>query len=214
MIHPAQVDAQRPSRAGSLPRVGGALAFDFANTASGRGTPSAQEHLRTVADLLAWSVGAELLTGPEADAIRPAAGDPVWSSALRDARALRDAVHALASALAEGADAPAASLDVLRVAAGRATLSGRLARTADGRFAWRWSREAPAPNSLLGPVALSAVDVLRQADPRRIKRCPGEGCGWVFLDETKNMSRRWCEMAVCGNRHKARRFASRNAEEP
>lgn len=61
--------------------------------------------------------------------------------------------------------------------------------------------------------ALSAVELLTSPDLGRVTRCSGEGCAWLFVDASKNRSRRWCDMSVCGNRAKARRYraaASRN----
>lgn len=70
--------------------------------------------------------------------------------------------------------------------------------------------------SLAGPArsidlahatALSAVALLEPDRWRRIRIC--DSCGWLFLDRSRNGSRRWCDMTVCGNRHKARRFYER-----
>ena len=68
---------------------------------------------------------------------------------------------------------------------------------------------APAETALLGPIAWSAVDLLRSGRFERVKRCPGPGCGWLFFDHSKNNSRRWCDMATCGNRTKGRRHRAR-----
>jgi predicted RNA-binding Zn ribbon-like protein len=62
---------------------------------------------------------------------------------------------------------------------------------------------------VLGPIALSALATLGQADLTRVKRCEGEKCGWLFFDTTKNKSRRWCEMEICGNRAKQKRHGAR-----
>ena len=80
------------------------------------------------------------------------------------------------------------------------------------RHAWRW-RLADAPLAeALGPIALTAVSLVAERDPVRIKECGGVACGWLFYDETKNNRRRWCEMEVCGNRAKQRRRAARGRE--
>ena len=63
--------------------------------------------------------------------------------------------------------------------------------------------------AVLGPISLSALTLLQQADLTRVKQCQGEKCGWLFFDATKNKSRRWCEMEVCGNRAKQKRFSER-----
>jgi predicted RNA-binding Zn ribbon-like protein len=86
----------------------------------------------------------------------------------------------------------------------------RLIPGANGALAWDWEDEGGSADLMLWPIARSAADVL--TSPRelaRVRQCPGAGCGWVFLDETKNRSRRWCDMDVCGNRAKARRHYAR-----
>jgi predicted RNA-binding Zn ribbon-like protein len=55
-------------------------------------------------------------------------------------------------------------------------------------------------------LAKQAADLLTGFDPARLKMCSNPECGWMFLDSTRNASRRWCEMAACGNRAKAKRF--------
>jgi predicted RNA-binding Zn ribbon-like protein len=72
---------------------------------------------------------------------------------------------------------------------------------------------APPEAAITGPLALSALDFLATADFSRVKQCPGHGpgndCQWLFLDVSKNNSRRWCDMATCGNRSKSKRHRSR-----
>lgn len=70
--------------------------------------------------------------------------------------------------------------------------------------------ELPATPRALAPLAAALATVLITGEVERVKRCPAEGCGWVFWDSTRNRSRRWCSMRVCGNRSKARTFAARN----
>jgi predicted RNA-binding Zn ribbon-like protein len=77
------------------------------------------------------------------------------------------------------------------------------------RFAWSWTIRQTPIEAILGRISLSATTTLLQADLSRIKQCQGEKCGWLFFDATKNKSRRWCEMEVCGNRAKQRRFGAK-----
>jgi predicted RNA-binding Zn ribbon-like protein len=78
-------------------------------------------------------------------------------------------------------------------------------------YAWTWESARFPVAAILGPIALSAVGVLSQTDLSRIKQCPGEDCGWLFVDRTKNGARRWCEMEVCGNRAKQKRLRARKS---
>jgi predicted RNA-binding Zn ribbon-like protein len=82
-------------------------------------------------------------------------------------------------------------------------------RPLDGGFAWDWAAAPARLERVLWPLARSAADLLVAPLRNHVKQCPGHGCGWIFLDLTKNGSRRWCEMEVCGTRHKIRRYRDR-----
>jgi predicted RNA-binding Zn ribbon-like protein len=69
-----------------------------------------------------------------------------------------------------------------------------------------WSSDPPQPGLSGWLLAQSAVDLLVSEQIRLIRECGDEGCRWLFLDTSKNHSRRWCDMKICGNRMKARRF--------
>ncbi len=199
-----------PSRAGSLPLVGGAPCLNFANTSSGRGTPLRQEHLRSFDLLLVWSEHAGLTARALRQRLsRQAARQPrAAARVLRRALALREAIHAAGAALANAAPPPAPALAVINRELAAAMAQARL-RPANGGFAWDWAVAPATLERVLWPLARSAADLLVAPLHARIKQCPGHGCGWIFLDLTKNGSRRWCEMEVCGTRHKIRRYRER-----
>src|SRR5699024_9796628 len=92
---------------------------------------------------------------------------------------------------------------------------GRLARWrvlepgVDG-FAWRYTVTAAHPHSLLAPLVFAAAELLQSSDLSRLKAClPPEGCGWLFIDRSRNGSRSWCSMKTCGNLAKQRRHRAR-----
>jgi predicted RNA-binding Zn ribbon-like protein len=117
-------------------------------------------------------------------------------------------VRQFGAALASGRPALVEPVDSLSRAHARALARGRL-EPFGKNFGWSWrAREAPV-EAVLGPISLSALTLLQRADLTRVKQCQGEKCGWLFFDATKNKSRRWCEMEVCGNRAKQKRFGSR-----
>jgi predicted RNA-binding Zn ribbon-like protein len=191
------------SAAGRLPLVGGALALDFANTAAGRGTDGAVEHLRSADDLVAWAAHAGAIGAEAAARIRPAfARGGAGGRVLDEARALREAIFGVGSAVAQGRRAPPADLATLSRCAGAAVAAARLVPADDG-YALAFT-DPPPEMALLGPIAWSALDLVTHGEIARLKQCPGQGCGWLFLDHSKNGSRRWCDMATCGNRAKAR----------
>jgi predicted RNA-binding Zn ribbon-like protein len=75
----------------------------------------------------------------------------------------------------------------------------------DGQFAWRLAKFEPSAPYLVAPVLWSAADLLLAADLGRVRRCANDACLWLFIDGSKNGTRRWCDMASCGNRAKAHR---------
>ena len=211
VISPTIPDAAVPeSRAGSLALIGGELAFDFTNTSSGRGSPTQQDHLRVAENVVAWARHAKLLGPADTEWLseKVATDEALARRLLRRALDLREALHAIGVAVAAGGAAPAP--EVARLAKEHAACVACAQLTPDGgRYVWTWiPREAPI-EALLGPIALSALATLGQADLTRVKRCEGEKCGWLFFDTTKNKSRRWCEMEICGNRAKQKRHGAR-----
>ena len=71
----------------------------------------------------------------------------------------------------------------------------------------RRSGQRGAPLAFEAALAVSALSLLDAANLRRLKICPN--CNWLFLDKSRNSSRLWCDMAVCGNRAKARQHYNR-----
>jgi predicted RNA-binding Zn ribbon-like protein len=202
-----------PSRAGSLVLVGGAACLNFANTSSGRGGTHHIEHLRSYELLLVWAEHARLLTAPLHEALSRLASEQPAAAVrmLRRALVLREAIHGTASALAHHAPPPADGLSIVNQELSHAMSQAALYSTPHG-FAWDWSGAEPALDRPLWPIARSAAELLTGSDLDRIKQCPGQHCGWVFLDQTKNGRRRWCEMEVCGSRSKVRRYRERQRQ--
>src|SRR5580692_515995 len=204
--------ADLPSRAAVLPLVGGALMFDLANTASGRGGPRAQDHLRHADHVVTWAQHAGIVGAAGARALRRQIARPrMAADLLRRTRGLRDLLHAVGAALAAGVSPRPMLLARLARIHARALAHARLTPNGAG-FAWRWDAARAPVEAVVGPVALSAVEVVTHAQRTRIKQCAGAHCGWLFLDTTKNNRRRWCEMEVCGNRAKQKRLQDRKRQ--
>jgi len=198
------------SRAGSLHLIGGAPCLDFANTASGRGTAAHEEHLRSYDDLLTWSVhGGGLPAEARRTLIRRAAETPQEAiKVLQRALHLREAIRGVVVSIAQRtAPNPAQAAIVVGEAAAAVSAAG-LARQGQG-VRWGWPDRTDDLARPLWPIARSAFALIEDADPARMKLCPAADCGWIFLDRSKNNSRRWCDMRVCGNRDKVRRFHER-----
>lgn len=202
---------QRPaieaSRAGRLPLLAGSLCLDFANTTSGRGGPRCIEHLHCYEHLLLWSKHAGLISNRTARGLRRAASrmPAAAEQALADGKAMRRSIFTVCAALSQNRAPSSSALAALSRMAGAAAGQRKLVST-KGRISWKLASPPDDLASILVPIALSAADLLVTLDRRRLKQCPGEHCGWLFLDETKSRTRRWCEMRVCGSRAKVRRF--------
>jgi predicted RNA-binding Zn ribbon-like protein len=199
-----------PSRAGSLPLIADDLALDFANTESGRGFPSHQNHFREATNVVEWLKHAKALRAVEADwlRIRVSEHPDLAADLLARAIELRAAIHDIGSALGRRAKPPEAALASLSALHARFVAAAELAPGVTS-CRWLWSVRASPVEAALGPIALTAVALFTEGDFHRIRECGGHACGWLFYDRSRNNRRRWCEMEVCGNRAKQRRLAAR-----
>jgi predicted RNA-binding Zn ribbon-like protein len=180
--------------------VGNALCLDFVNTLNVR-PDATRDRLGTAEELLAWVRAA----GHPVDGT----SERVASRALPTLRRLRDTVYEVFGAVVDGAELPAGMLSELTATYADAITHARWEQ-ADGRLALVWPRPTD-PVEIAWPVAVSALDLLRTGPLERIGRCPG--CGWLFLDTSRNGQRRWCSMATCGSRTKAARYYARSTQQ-
>ena len=193
--------------------VGGDLSLDFCNTVGGKRGGIAREKLHSLDDFISWAEQRKLLAPDQAESLKLyTARDPSESTALL-ARAieLREAIFRIFFSAAR--DRKPAPDDMARLNAELSTSLCRLriGSANDGKgFAWQWADEQLEPEHLLGPIARSAAELLVQPDlVAKIHQCEGDNCGWLFMDCSKNHSRRWCDMSDCGNRAKVRRHRKR-----
>jgi predicted RNA-binding Zn ribbon-like protein len=200
----------RPSRAGSLDLIADDLALNFANTESGRGFPSHENHLREAEHVAQWLKHAKVLPAEDANWLKNEVlrHPDLAADLLAQAIALRGAIHDIGAALGRRAKPPEASLADLSALHARFVARAALAPGVIS-CRWRWSVRASPVEAALGPIALAAVKLFTEGDFHRIRECGGHACGWLFYDRSKNNRRRWCEMEVCGNRAKQRRLAAR-----
>ena len=193
-----------------LPIVGGNLALDFANTQSG--PPGGQADVESLAgyeDLVAWAIHAREIGPLDADdLVRQARRRPREAEvAFEQATALRDLIFTIFASIAADAEPSADALARRRDDEAEALAQATLTASPSG-FAWTWSR-ARDLDRLRWPIVHAAATLLTEGRLERVKACGG--CRYLFLDETKNGSRRWCSMAECGTRAKMRRFVARRS---
>jgi len=189
----------------------GNLALDFANTVSRREAPDEnRERMTHYGRLISWGLEAGITTDKEGERLRGEAKRRPRAAvaALRRAVAVREAVFSLFVALARGERAPAEALNAINAALPEALGALRVGPGGDA-FAWRFVHDGADLAPMLSPVLRAAADLLTSADLPRIRECGSDTCFWLFLDRSKNGTRRWCDMKVCGNRAKARRHYHR-----
>jgi predicted RNA-binding Zn ribbon-like protein len=195
---------------------GGVPCLDFVNTLAWRLTERPVEYLDSYEDLLAWGRQAGLLAPDETEVLSGwAATDSEGARAtLSRAVALREAVHRVFSAAIAGEPRDESALSTLNRELSEALSRLRVAPAAGDAYVWAWARGGedgggPPLERPLWPVARSAAELLTSAKLSRGKVCGGEGCGWMFLDESRNASRRWCDSRDCGNRERVRKYLAR-----
>jgi predicted RNA-binding Zn ribbon-like protein len=190
--------------------VGGSLALDFVNTRGGRPTPSAEDEvLHDYDGLVAWGRHVGMLTEAEARRLlRRARREPDEAQrAYQRAVYLRGYLYELFRAVAAGRPPPRRCTAALRGDEAEALGRAQLVR-GDGGFRWSWARDDDLARPLR-PVVHAAVALLTAGPLQRVKRC--DGCGWLFIDGSRNRSRRWCAMEDCGTAEKVRRYLARRA---
>lgn len=202
------------SRPARFEWIGGALPLDFVNTVSWSPDGLAEERLGCFEDLADWAVEAGIVPRSEGPRLRRRARtDPrAAAGALRSAHRLRALLQSTFAAAADGRRLPPATLAELNQSLAGALRGLSLAQEA-GDWTLALHGRRPGLGSMLPPIVWQAAQLLVSEDRRRLKRCASHHCGWVFLDRSRNGSRRWCDMKVCGNNEKARRFYRRHRDD-
>lgn len=176
--------------------------LSFANTVSSRHV-GGNDRLNTFEDLRNWLLKAGLLKEQI-----PGLED---ARSLERAKRLREAIYHVGSAIASGEPLPREEIDELNWDAQKALMSLKLR---SGGEALEWDLEAlsQSVSGCIGLLALSAANLYTSSVANRVRECRNAECGWMFLDLSKNRSRKWCDMSDCGNLEKARRhYAKKKA---
>ena len=202
--------------AGTMRLIGGDPSIDFVNTVGGRvsGARAVRDKLHDYSDLVAWARHAGIVRDPLARRLQQLAGERPAEAARAFKRAveLREALYRVLRSLMVRRRPETADLEALsrELAATRSR-----ERLVAGTQGLRW--EAPGVEerleSVLEPIGRAASALLTSGELPRLRQCAGEGCGWLFLDHSRNHSRQWCTMEDCGNLSKVRRFRERQRRE-
>jgi len=193
------------------------VCLDFVNTLDDRYSGEPKELLQRYEDLARFAEDTELLDQAEADRLTRLSLHSAKEAEKVRGRAiqLREAIYAVLWALVQKKPVAAQDLEALNQWVQEAAQHCSLVEKGNekvAQFQWRFD---PAGNDLaapLWPIARSAADLLASEQVQYVRACASKTCEWLFLDESKNHGRRWCDMTKCGNRAKARAFYDRKKE--
>jgi len=187
---------------------GGNLCLDFANTVSHRKQPEQKHdnltsydelvHFAREAGVVAPQLAGQLL---EVAAMRPQVRAATFEVAIK----LREAIYRVFAAVARSRAPRKRDIKLIEEMASQAMTHRRLVAPG-GKYRWEWKCDKNESLSyVLWPIAASAAELLTSDRVTQVRECEAKTCAWLFLDQTRNHSRRWCDMSACGNREKARR---------
>jgi predicted RNA-binding Zn ribbon-like protein len=183
------------------------LCIDFINTLSWRGREVPAEGLIKYSDLITWSRQVGITTPQDANKLlkkadrHPADGKKVLLGAVD----LRETIYRIFTAIIDDQEPAKKDLTAFNNYLSKTISLSRIINTQNG-FSWNSGGDKSKMNWVLNPVIRSAADLLVSDELQKLKSCSDPMCGWLFLDISRNQSRRWCNMKDCGNRAKAKRF--------
>lgn len=180
-------------------RLGGDLCLNYSNTIEFRDSERCIDTLHSYEHVLAWCERSSLIDAADADRLSGLAVGRRGEAAFASALDLRDALYRIFTRVIDGERPAPADLatvnDALALTPRPFTLNG-------SGFTWTWAY-GDDPAGILSPIALAAGDLLTSERLQWVRQCPN--CGWLFLDTSRNHSRRWCSMDICGSQVKSRR---------
>jgi predicted RNA-binding Zn ribbon-like protein len=190
--------------------IAGHPVLDLVNTLDWRfrdDTP--EELLNDYGDLVRFTEQAGLIGNTQARRLLRNTSESKAASVVAALRELREAAAAVFYAALDDVEPPASSVALLEGFFKRAQESQRLHRVG-AKLAWGLTRSTSLPELPLWLISLSAAELMTSNEMDRVRACGNPECRWLFLDTSKNHTRRWCDMKICGNRMKARRFKAQH----
>ncbi len=196
-------------RAARFELIAGSLCLDFINTLDDRFSSESKELLKSYIDLARFGEDSGILTDRQVDRLyaKSMQSREAAEESLAAAIQLREAVYEVFWSLIRKKPLPRGALYVVNQYAQEAARHMNLVAGEKG-FEWRFD-ESENFDAAWWPIARSAVDLLASDQLPFVRACASKTCEWLFLDESKNHRRRWCDMTKCGNRAKVRNFYTR-----
>jgi predicted RNA-binding Zn ribbon-like protein len=189
------------------------MCLDFVNTVAYRGSAAPSESLHSFAELLKWCGEAGAIPARLVEELRgwrerhPKRAIDTFDESI----AMREVIYGIFHAIAARANPDQVDLDLLNRGIRDAPPRSQIQRIGES-FGWQIEESQTSAASLLAPVLWSAGDLLVGPQLAKLRECSNEKCLWLFLDDSKNGTRRWCSMQACGNRAKAHRHYQRQKQ--
>ncbi|MEW6194650.1 MAG: CGNR zinc finger domain-containing protein [Bacteroidota bacterium] len=195
---------------------GGRLCLEFTNTVDAR-------YEENIKNSISFSIGKDKLNGyddlvdwaKEVGILKEVTARQLIlmsSQKIKEAKqifdravALRESLFRIFRQITVGLKPFEPDIELLNVESAEARSRQKLMYESD-KFSWKFETTANDLSSIIWPVSLSGIELLMSDEISRVRQCPGENCGWLFLDTSKNRSRQWCDMKDCGNLAKVHRF--------
>jgi predicted RNA-binding Zn ribbon-like protein len=202
-------------RAPRFELTGGIVCLDFVNTLDDRFSGEPKELLKGYLDLARFGEDTGILSDLQVDRLMTKSmHDPEEAQrTLQSAIEMREAMHKVFWALVQKQPVPRAALLVLNGYVKEAAQHMSVVPH-NGHFEWQFDSEATDFDLPLWPIARSAAELLASEQVQFVRACASKTCEWLFLDESKNHRRRWCDMTKCGNRAKVKSFYTRQKKAP
>ncbi len=189
--------------------VAGHLALDFANTLDNRYDPERRiELLLSYERFLQFVRQSGVITRQEAAKLLTRTKPAQAARALERIVELRETLHDLFVSVSQGQPPPPDALKALNRFISEMAIP-RIIAWKEPDFVWRRPVLTEAPLDPLRPILEAAAGLLTSPDRVHVRQCSAPACRWLFLDHSKNHSRLWCDMNICGNRAKAQRHQAR-----
>ena len=185
----------------------GNLVLDFANTAEFHASDHPDEMLESYADLVSWAAEAGLLSQSEKQELlaRAKQNPNDATKAFVKALELRELIYRIFSAIAGDEPPDQAVLSKFNQTLAKSLVKTQISTNEQG-FTWSWQNKGKSFDSMTWPIARATANLLVSEDIHQVGECADDrGCGFLFIDTSRNHSRRWCSMEICGNRAKAQR---------
>jgi predicted RNA-binding Zn ribbon-like protein len=198
------------SRDRAFELIAGHPALDLVNTLDWRFRDNGPEELlASYDDLLRFAAQSNLVTGKQIRAMLRHSTQAAAASALISCRELREAAAEIFYASVDSQTPPASQIKSIERFFKQAR-EHQLLSWSGSRLAWEWAEDGP--DLPVWMLSVSTARLMLSDEMRLLRACEKPDCRWLFLDTSKNHSRRWCDMKICGNRMKARRFKAQHRQ--